>query len=107
MKLTRKILSTAGVLTLWAFNVQAADTARAPDDIIAAHCVACHSVGLLNAPKTGDTAVWEERARQKGGLDGLLASTIKGIGIMPPKGTCGDCTDDELKSAIQSMSGLK
>ncbi|EGH23613.1 cytochrome c5, partial [Pseudomonas amygdali pv. mori str. 301020] len=81
MKLTRKILSTAGVLTLWVFNVQAADTARAPDDIIAAHCVACHSVGLLNAPKTGDTAAWEERARQKGGLDGLLASTIKGIGI--------------------------
>ncbi|MDU8501747.1 c-type cytochrome [Pseudomonas syringae] len=107
MNLTRKILSIAGVLTLWAFNVQAADTARAPDDIIAAHCVACHSVGLLNAPKTGDTAAWEERARQKGGLDGLLASTIKGIGIMPPKGTCGDCTDDELKSAIQSMSGLK
>ncbi|AAZ36816.1 c-type cytochrome [Pseudomonas savastanoi pv. phaseolicola] len=107
MKLTRKILSTAGVLTLWVFNVQAADTARAPDDIIAAHCVACHSVGLLNAPKTGDTAAWEERARQKGGLDGLLASTIKGIGIMPPKGTCGDCTDDELKSAIQSISGLK
>lgn len=107
MKLTRKILSTAGVLTLWVFNVQAADTARAPDDIIAAHCVACHSVGLLNAPKTGDTAAWEERARQKGGLDGLLASTIKGIGIMPPKGACGDCTDDELKSAIQSISGLK
>ncbi|PBP89312.1 cytochrome C [Pseudomonas congelans] len=107
MKLTRKILSIAGVLTLWAFNVQAADTARAPDDIIAAHCVACHSVGLLNAPKIGDTAAWEQRAGQKGGLDGLLASTIKGIGIMPPKGTCGDCTNDELKNVIQSMSGLK
>ncbi|MCF5387332.1 cytochrome c5 family protein, partial [Pseudomonas syringae] len=50
---------------------------------------------------------WEQRAQQKGGLDGLLASTIKGLGIMPPKGTCGDCTNDELKSAIQSMSGLK
>ncbi|AHG38783.1 cytochrome C [Pseudomonas syringae CC1557] len=107
MKPNRKILSIAGVLTLWVFNVQAADTARAPDDIIAAHCVACHSVGLLNAPKIGDTEAWEARAQKTGGLDGLLASTIKGIGIMPPKGTCGDCTDDELKSAIQSMSGLK
>jgi cytochrome c5 len=25
---------------------------------------------------------------------------------MPPKGTCGDCSDDELKAAIQHMSGL-
>ncbi|KPC25355.1 Cytochrome c5 [Pseudomonas syringae pv. cilantro] len=104
MKLTRKMLSITGVLTLWAVNAQAA---RAPDEIIAAHCVACHSVGLLNAPKIGDTPAWEERAKKTGGLDGLLASTIKGIGIMPPKGTCGDCTDEELKSVIQSMSGLE
>ncbi|KAA8710262.1 c-type cytochrome [Pseudomonas cannabina] len=104
MKLTRKIVSIAGILALWAVNAQAA---RAPDEIIAAHCVACHSVGLLNAPKIGDTPAWEERAKKTGGLDGLLASTIKGIGIMPPKGTCGDCTDDELKSAIRSMSGLE
>ncbi|KAA8695042.1 Cytochrome c5 [Pseudomonas caricapapayae] len=107
MKLTSRILTFAGALTFCALDAQAADTARSSDDIIAAHCVACHSVGLLNAPKIGDTAAWEERVRQKGGLDGLLASTIKGLGIMPPKGTCGDCTDDELKSAIRSMSGLK
>ncbi|AAO53660.1 cytochrome C [Pseudomonas syringae pv. tomato] len=107
MNLTLKILATAGALTVWAFNAQAADNARSPDDIIATHCVACHSVGLLKAPKIGDTAAWEERANKAGGLDGLLASTLKGLSIMPPKGSCADCTDDELKNAIRSMSGLE
>lgn len=81
--------------------------AKNPDDIIAKHCTACHSIGLLNAPKIGDTAAWKERADQQGGLDGLLAKAITGLNAMPAKGTCGDCTDDELKSAIQKMSGLK
>jgi cytochrome c5 len=25
---------------------------------------------------------------------------------MPPKGTCADCSDDDLKGAIKKMSGL-
>lgn len=83
------------------------NVAKNPDDIIAKHCNACHSIGLLNAPKIGDTAAWKERADQQGGLDGLLAKAIVGLNAMPAKGTCGDCTDDELKSAIQKMSGLK
>ena len=36
-----------------------------------------------------------------------LAKAITGINAMPPKGTCADCSDDELKGAIQKMSGLK
>ncbi|MFH7489640.1 cytochrome c5 family protein, partial [Pseudomonas syringae pv. tagetis] len=68
MKLTSRILTFAGDLTIFALDAQAADSARSSDDIIADHCVACHSVGLLNAPKIGDTAAWEEAAREKGGL---------------------------------------
>ncbi|AHF65327.1 MULTISPECIES: c-type cytochrome [Pseudomonas] len=82
-------------------------SAKSPDDVIAKHCTACHSVGLLNAPKIGDTPAWEERAKKEGGLDGLLAKAITGLNAMPPKGTCGDCTDEDLKGAIQKMSGLK
>lgn len=81
--------------------------AKSPDDIIATHCNACHGVGLLNAPKIGDAAAWKERADHQGGLDGLLAKAITGLNAMPAKGTCGDCTNDELKGAIQKMSGLK
>ncbi|MFP3516137.1 c-type cytochrome [Pseudomonas sp. SIMBA_077] len=76
------------------------------DEIIAKHCTACHSIGLLEAPKIGDTAAWKARADKEGGLDGLLAKAITGLNAMPPKGTCGECSDAELKAAIQKMSGL-
>lgn len=84
----------------------AAGGARSVDDIIAKHCNACHAAGILGAPKIGDTAAWKERADHQGGLDGILAAAITGINAMPPKGTCADCSDDELREAIQKMSGL-
>ena len=77
-----------------------------PDDVIAKHCNACHGAGVLGAPKIGDAAAWKTRADEQGGLDGLLAKAISGINAMPPKGTCADCSDDELKAAIKHMSGL-
>lgn len=80
--------------------------AKAPKDVIAKHCNACHGTGLLGAPKIGDKAAWKERADHQGGLDGILAKAITGINAMPPKGTCADCSDDELKGAIKEMSGL-
>lgn len=80
--------------------------ARSGDDIVAKHCNACHGSGVLGAPKIGDAADWKTRADGKGGLDGLLKSAITGINAMPPKGTCNDCSDDELKGAIAKMSGL-
>jgi cytochrome c5 len=80
--------------------------AKTPDDIIAKHCNACHGAGLLGAPKIGDTAAWKDRADHQGGLDGILAKAITGINAMPPKGTCADCSDEDLKGAIKKMSGL-
>ncbi|MFJ7282548.1 c-type cytochrome [Pseudomonas sp. NPDC099000] len=81
--------------------------AKTPDSVIAKHCNACHGTGLLNSPKIGDAAAWGERAKKEGGLDGLLAKAISGVNAMPPKGTCADCSDADLKGAIQKMSGLK
>lgn len=80
--------------------------ARTGDEVVAKFCNVCHDTGLLNAPKVGDSAAWKTRADAKGGLDGLLQSAIAGINAMPPKGTCADCSDDELKAAISEMSGL-
>lgn len=84
----------------------AGGAARSGDAVYGKYCVACHSTGLLSAPKTGDSADWTARADAKGGLDGLLKNAISGINAMPPKGTCSDCSDDELRAAIQHMSGL-
>jgi len=80
--------------------------AKTPESIVGTYCGTCHNIGLLDAPKVGDTAAWKKRADEQGGLDGLLAKAISGINSMPPKGTCMDCTEDELKGAIQHMSGL-
>ena len=84
----------------------AGGAARSGADVVAKFCNACHSVGLLNAPKNHDNAAWKTRADAKGGLDGLVKSAIAGLGAMPPKGTCSDCSDDEMRAAIQEMSGL-
>jgi cytochrome c5 len=60
----------------------------------------------LGAPKIGDTPAWKARADKEGGVDAILKTAIAGINAMPPKGTCADCTDDELRAAIVKMSGL-
>lgn len=84
----------------------AGGAARSGQDIYGKFCTACHSSGLLNAPKTGDSATWAARADAAGGLDGLLKNAINGINAMPPKGTCADCSDEEMTAAIKHMSGL-
>lgn len=84
----------------------AGGAARSGEEVVGKFCTACHGSGLLNSPKVGDAGAWKTRADAKGGVDGLLKSAISGINAMPPKGTCGDCSDDELKAAIKHMSGL-
>lgn len=79
---------------------------KSPDDVISKHCNTCHGTGLLGAPKVGDSVEWDKRTKEQGGLDGLLAKAISGINAMPPRGTCADCSDEELKGAIKRMSGL-
>lgn len=84
----------------------AAASARSADTIMNLACNTCHVAGVADAPKIGDSAVWTARADAVGGLDGLLKVAKEGKGAMPPMGMCNDCSDDELMSAIKSMSGL-
>lgn len=64
-------------------------------------CVVCHGAGIAGAPKFQYKADWA--ARMGVGIDGLLASSIKGKGAMPPRGTCNSCSDEELRLAIEHM----
>lgn len=64
-------------------------------------CTACHATGAAGAPKLGDKAAWEPRVAQ--GFDSLLNTAINGKGVMPPRGTCADCSDEDLKAAIEYM----
>ncbi|MFT6989172.1 MAG: cytochrome c5 [Paraglaciecola sp.] len=74
---------------------------RSGADIYAKACVACHSVGVLNAPKLNDAADWAPRMAQ--GFDTVWKHAIEGIGAMPAMGTCGDCSNDDIKAAIEHM----
>ena len=80
--------------------------AMTPDQIIGQHCGACHSTGVLGAPKIGDHAAWKARSDAQGGLSALLAKAKTGLNAMPPRGTCTTCSDDELLATIKKMSGL-
>ncbi len=64
-------------------------------------CTACHSTGISGAPKTGDAADWAPRIAQ--GKDVLKNHAINGFNAMPAKGTCMDCSDDEIVAAIEHM----
>jgi cytochrome c5 len=74
---------------------------RTGEQIYQNHCIACHGTGAAGSPKFGDAAAWAPRIAK--GMDALLNSAIHGLNAMPPKGLCMDCTDEELKSAIQYM----
>ncbi|USE37281.1 cytochrome c5 family protein [Endozoicomonas sp. SCSIO W0465] len=80
---------------------------RSGDAIYSQYCVACHGSGLLGAPKKDDVAAWQAAEKTAGGFSSLLSNAINGIRSMPAKGTCMDCSDEEISISIEYMSGLK
>ncbi len=82
-----------------AAQTQVAAGPRSGQKVYQASCFACHGTGAMGAPKT--KADWEARAAK--GKDTLLSNAINGINGMPPKGTCMDCSDEELQAAIEFM----
>lgn len=67
------------------------------------YCIACHRDGVAGAPKFRNANDWKARFSGKK-IDDLVATSIKGLNAMPPKGTCAQCTDADLKAAIEYMS---
>jgi cytochrome c5 len=65
------------------------------------YCASCHQNGLAGAPKYRQEADWKPRMAKK--IEGLTASAIKGLNAMPPKGTCAECSDEDIKTAIEYM----
>lgn len=78
-----------------------ANAERTGAEVYQSKCFVCHASGVAGAPKLGDKAAWAPRIAK--GEDTLLATAISGIRAMPPKGTCMDCSDAELKAAIAHM----
>ena len=85
----------------------ASDEPRTGEKVFSQFCTACHSTGLLGAPIKGDTGEWDKRISALGGYSKLLDQAYKGIGSMPPKGTCMDCTEKEFGNAMVYMGAKK
>ena len=79
----------------------AADGGAAGQQVYKNSCQACHAAGVAGAPKLGDKDAWAPRIAT--GIDALLASSINGKGIMPPKGACASCSEEDLKAAVEYM----
>jgi cytochrome c5 len=70
-----------------------------------ASCGACHTAGIVGAPKLGDAAVWSARIAQ--GVEILYDHAINGFqgnaGMMPAKGGNAALSDDSVKAAVDYM----
>jgi len=62
------------------------------------YCAACHAPGAAGAPKSGDKVAWAPRIKK--GEDALVASVIKGLGNMPPRGGIPSLTDAQIRAAV-------
>lgn len=82
------------------FLVVAAGGAWAADGdaVYNQNCGACHNA---MPPKLGDKAAWAPRLKL--GTDALVASVIKGKGVMPPRGGHANLSDGDIKAAVEYM----
>jgi cytochrome c5 len=77
---------------------------RSGETVYTTKCSSCHATGAAGAPKLGDAAAWTDRIGK--GDDVLYANAINGYNAMPAKGLCFDCSDDEIKAAVDHMVSL-
>ncbi len=81
--------------------VEVASGPRSGEDVYSSKCIACHGSGAAGAPKLGDAGDWSARLGK--GTDTLYTNAIAGFQGMPAKGLCFDCSDDEIKAAVDYM----
>lgn len=82
--------------------VAAAPVSKTGEEVYKQVCAACHTTGVLNAPKTGDKAAWAPLIKE--GLDTITADAIKGIRQMPARGGNPNLTDLEMRRAVVYMA---
>lgn len=74
---------------------------RTGKQVYSAHCSACHGTGAAGAPKFGNAADWKPHIAK--GMPTLYKHAMSGFNAMPPKGMCSDCSEAEIKNAVQYM----
>uniref|UniRef100_UPI00326383E6 c-type cytochrome n=1 Tax=Psychromonas algarum TaxID=2555643 RepID=UPI00326383E6 len=75
---------------------------RSGEKIYNSFCVACHGTGAVGAPIKGDAAAWAPHIAK--GEETLIKHAITGFNAMPPRGTCNDCTDEEITETVKFLT---
>jgi len=73
----------------------------AGEKIFKQFCTSCHGnppIIPIKAPRIGDKKAWE--IRRKMGMQTLMNLTIMGVGAMPARGGCFECSDTQLRETI-------
>lgn len=82
-------------------STPAVSAVRTAEQIYTKYCAVCHDQGIAGAPAVGNKSAWQERLAQ--GRDTLIKRSISGFNAMPSRGTCMDCTDDEMAATVDYM----
>lgn len=92
----------AAVAAAAAASAPAAGASLSGEQIYQTVCTACHAAGVAGAPIPG-SAAFQERLAAKG-LDGLVASAIAGLNVMPPRGGRPDLSDADIRATVEFMT---
>ncbi len=91
-------IQPVGRVEFGAAGPAAAPGARMGEEIVKTVCAACHQTGAANAPKIGDAKAWAPLIKE--GRERLVATAIKGVRAMPPRGGDASLTDLEVARAV-------
>ncbi len=84
------------------FVKQLAGDPAAGRKIFKQFCTSCHGNPPLidiKAPRIGDKKAWDIRRRM--GMPALMKITTMGVGAMPARGGCFECSDEQLQETIR------
>jgi cytochrome c5 len=89
-------------------DIARAESLRPPSAALAERyersCMTCHARHGSGAPLTGFAPHWQARLQK--GKEQLQQHALQGFNAMPAKGSCNDCTEQEISALTQFMAGL-
>lgn len=101
MSYVYRLIGSSLIIIMAITCVQAADGARTGKQVYDGFCGACHTAGVLQAPRLGNREDWV--AREKQGFEVMLSHALKGFKNMPAKGGNPAIPDKEVEDAVNYM----